>query len=83
MDIFCSKFYVLSLAFDGISKFGPVDPEFADLWGWVGSLRGYFWPFGEIQCPKSQKKCEKMYFRELQTIEYDKSNVPENENMGF
>ena len=83
MDINRSKFYVLSCAFDGISKFGPVDPEFADLWGWVGSLRGYFWPFREIQCPTSQKKCEKMYFRELQTIEYDRSNVPESENMKF
>ena len=82
MDINRSKFYVLSCAFDGISKFGPVDPDFADLWGWVGSLRGYFWPFGEIQCPKSQKKWEKMYFRELQTIEYDRSNVAESENMG-
>jgi len=78
-----SKFYVLSCAFDGISKFGPVDPYFADLWGWVGSLRGYFWPFGEIQCPKSQKKCEKMYFRELQTIEYDRSNVPESKTWDF
>ena len=67
-----SKFYVLSCAFDGISKFGPVDPDFADLWGWVGSLRGYFWPFGEIQCPKSQKsvrKCTFVSFKRLNMIE--------------
>ena len=32
---------------------------------------------------KEPKKCEKMYFRELQTIEYDRSNVPESKNMGF
>ena len=71
LDIFCSKFYVLSRAFDGISKFGPVDPEFADLWGWVGSLRGYFWPSGEIQCPKSQKsvrKCTFVSFKRLNMI---------------
>ena len=71
LDINCSKFYVLSCAFDGISKFGPVDPEFADLWGWVGSLRGYFWPFGEIQCPKSQKsvrKCTFVSFKRLNMI---------------
>ena len=42
LDINRSKFDVLSCAFDGISKFGLVDPEFADLWGWVGSLRGVF-----------------------------------------
>ena len=42
LDINRSNFCVLSCAFDGISKFGSVDPEFADLSGWVGPLRGSF-----------------------------------------
>ena len=49
LDINRSKFSVLSCAFDGISKFGSIDPEFADLSGWVGPRGGHFWPSGEIQ----------------------------------
>ena len=40
LDINRSKFNVLSCAFDGISKFGSTDPEFADLLGRVGSPGG-------------------------------------------
>ena len=36
-DINCSKFYVLSCAFDGISKFRPVFSKMAGIWGVVGS----------------------------------------------
>ena len=42
LDINRSKFSVLSCAFNGISKFGSVDPVYADLFGWVGPLRGSF-----------------------------------------
>ena len=56
LDICHSKFYVLSHAFDGISKFGPVDPEFADLWGWVGSPRGVFLAIWGSSMTKESKK---------------------------
>ena len=56
LDINRSKFYVLSCAFDGISKFGPVDPEFADLWGWVGSLRGVFLVIWRRSMTRKSKK---------------------------
>ena len=42
LDINRSKFSVLSCAFNKISKVGSVDPEFADLSGWVGPPRGSF-----------------------------------------
>ena len=42
LDLDRSKFYILLCAFDRISKFGPVDPKFADLWGWVGPKGVYF-----------------------------------------
>ena len=38
--VFGSKFYALSHAFDGISKFCPVSPKMADTWGLVGCISG-------------------------------------------
>ena len=38
--VFGSKFYALSHAFDGISKFCPVSPKMADTWGLVGCILG-------------------------------------------
>ena len=38
--VFGSKFYALSHASDGISKFCPVSPKMADTWGLVGCILG-------------------------------------------
>ena len=48
-----------------------------------GGREGHFRPFCDIQWPKSQKKCEKMYFNELYINEYDTRNVPESEKRAF
>ena len=56
LDINRSNFCVLSCAFDGISKFGSVDPEFADLSGWVGPLRGSFLGIWRNSTPEESKK---------------------------
>ena len=65
LDTNRSKFCLLSCAFDGISKFGSVDPEFADLSGWVGSPRGSFLGIRRNSTSEESKKWEEMYFNEL------------------
>ena len=62
---FGSKFSVLSPPFYRISKFGPVDPNFADLSGWVGPLRGVIFGHLEKFDDQTVKKCTKMCFDEL------------------
>ena len=63
---FDSKFSVLSPTFYRISKFGPVDPKFADLSGWVGPPRGSFldiWRNSMTKQSKNVPKCTLMSFK--------------------
>ena len=56
LDLDRSKCYILLCAFDRISKFGPVDPQFVDLWGWVGPWRGVFLATWRSSMTKESKK---------------------------
>ena len=71
-----SKFYFLVILLANLVYFHPLltelknldpkVPNLANLSGWVEAPEGHFRPFGEIQCPKSQKsvrKCTLMSFK--------------------
>ena len=64
LDINRSIFSVFSSAFNRISKFGSVDPEFANLLGWVGPPSRSFLGIWRNSITKEANKSDKMFINE-------------------